>query len=125
MEDLSPKEKGFVNDFIDTGNATEAAARNYNVANRNVAGVIGWENLRKPKIQAMIQDASEQAFSTVLALSQGAENEAVRLNASKDIMDRAGFKPVDRQELAIKELPAPILGYVQSNNSTIKDNSTE
>lgn len=35
MEDLSPKEKGFVNDYIDTGNATEAAARNYDVANRN------------------------------------------------------------------------------------------
>lgn len=98
-EKLTRKEQGFVNDYLDTGNATEAAARNYDVNNRNTAGVIGWENLRKPKIQAMIQDAAEMAFSTVVALSQGADNEGVRLNASKDILDRSGFKPTDKTDL--------------------------
>lgn len=116
MEDLSPKEKGFVNDYIDTGNATEAAARNYDVANRNVAGAIGWENLRKPKIQAMIQDASETAFSTVLALSIGAENEAVRLNASKDILDRGGFKATDKTDLTSGgEKIATVINIVKPN----------
>ncbi len=40
----------FVKKYIEFANATEAAAQVYNVKNRNVAGVIGWENLRKHKV---------------------------------------------------------------------------
>ena len=41
------KEKKFVKEYIKTGNATEAAARVYDVSSRNVANAIGNENLAK------------------------------------------------------------------------------
>lgn len=119
-EKLTPKEKGFIDDYLDTGNATEAARRNYDVKNDNVAGVIGWENLRKPKIQQKIQDASELAFSTILALSQGADNESVRLNASKDILDRGGFKPTDKTDITSGgEKLAAVINIVKPNGDNV------
>lgn len=54
---LTKKQRGFVKDYIKTENATEAAARNYRVANRNVANNIGAENLAKPSIRVAIQEA--------------------------------------------------------------------
>lgn len=41
------KEKKFVREYIKTGNATEAAARVYDVSSRDVANAIGNENLAK------------------------------------------------------------------------------
>ena len=96
MDKLTKKQQGFVKDYIDTGNATESAERNYEVKNRNVANAIGAENLAKPSIQEVIESHAEKAESMVYHLSQNAEAEAVRLNASKDILDRAGYKAVDK-----------------------------
>lgn len=50
------KQKGFVKDYLETGNATEAAARNYNVKNRHVAQVIGDENMAKPVVQSLVEE---------------------------------------------------------------------
>lgn len=52
---LSKKQKDFADAYIETGNQTEAAYRSYNVSNRNVARVIGTENLTKPAVQSYIQ----------------------------------------------------------------------
>lgn len=51
---LTKKQQGFITDVIKTGNATKAALNNYDIESddkENVAGVIGSENLRKPKIR--------------------------------------------------------------------------
>lgn len=53
---LTKKQKGFVRDYLETDNATEAAERNYDVKNRNVANNIGAENLAKPSIIKTIAD---------------------------------------------------------------------
>jgi len=50
IDKLTKKEKGFVKDFIKTGNVTQSARKNYKVKNDNTAASIGSENLRKPKI---------------------------------------------------------------------------
>lgn len=57
MKKLTRKQKGFVKDYIETGNATEAAERNYDVKDRNVANAIGNENLAKPSIRNAIEAA--------------------------------------------------------------------
>jgi hypothetical protein len=59
MEDLTKKQKGFVKDYIETDNATEAAFRNYDVKDRVVANAIGAENLAKPSIQAAIKSIAD------------------------------------------------------------------
>ena len=41
------------------------------------------------------------ALATVRRLSQGAKSEYVQLEASKDLLDRAGYKPVDRAQVQV------------------------
>jgi phage terminase small subunit len=51
---LTKKEKGFVHDYLKTGNGTKAALKNYNTTDENTAAAIASENLRKPKIENYI-----------------------------------------------------------------------
>ena len=96
---LTPKQKGFVADYVKTKNGTEAAARNYKVKNRNVAKSIGSENLTKPDIVKRIQDSMEMAQKSIIYLAKHAKNETVRLNASKDILDRGGLKATNKLDI--------------------------
>lgn len=98
MNTLTKKEKGFADDYIDTGNGTKSALKNYDTEDISTAGVIAYENLRKPKIQKYLIDNAEGAISRIVELSIGAKNETVKLNANKDIADRGGFKPVDKSQ---------------------------
>ena len=41
---------------------------------------------------------AQQAIATIVNLAKSADNETVRLNAAKEILDRAGDKPVDKVE---------------------------
>lgn len=88
---LTPKQGQFVKEYLDTGNATEAANRAYKPKNRATARAIGSENLAKPNIRAYLDENAGDAAAMVYKLSQTAENETVRLNASRDILDRAGY----------------------------------
>jgi len=62
--------------------------------------------LRKPEVQAyMMQEIqrslglnSAKAASRLVTLSQGAKSEYVQLEASKDILDRAGFKAPEKHQ---------------------------
>lgn len=108
---LTPKQVRFADAYLDTGNATEAASRAYKPENRNTAHAIGSENLRKPTIRSYLDTKARDAVAVIYALSQGAKSEAVRLNASKDILDRAGYF-VNKANIADevkKDMPIPIL----------------
>lgn len=52
---LTKKRRGFVKDFVETGNATEAAARNYDVKDRVVAKSVGSELLTFPAVAQAIE----------------------------------------------------------------------
>lgn len=95
---LTKKEKGFVRDYLETGHGTQSVLNNYDTTDENVAGSIASQNLKKLRIQEALQSHAEPAESMIFNLSQNAEAEAVRLNASKDIMDRAGYKPVEKSQ---------------------------
>ncbi|MEC0171667.1 terminase small subunit [Paenibacillus graminis] len=57
-EGLTPKQRIFILEYLRTFNATQAAiAAGYS---KKTAYAIGWENLRKPEIQAAIKQAKEQ-----------------------------------------------------------------
>mgnify|MGYP001563254629 CR=1 FL=1 len=63
MEELTKKQRGFVQDFVETGNATQSALNNYDIESDNkynVAGAIGSENLKKPKIQEALKPIIER-----------------------------------------------------------------
>lgn len=64
-EGLTPKQRIFVLEYLRTFNATQAAiAAGYS---KRTAYAIGWENLRKPEIQAAIKQYKEQ-FTEELGL---------------------------------------------------------
>lgn len=57
---LTKKEKGFVTEYLKTGNGTLSALKNYEIESEhpaNVAAAIASENLRKPKIAQAIAEA--------------------------------------------------------------------
>lgn len=96
MNTLTKKEKGFADKYLETGHGVQSALDNYDTKDYSTAGAIASQNLKKLKIQEYLADKAEDASSMVYKLSQKAKNEAVRLNASKDILDRSGFKPVEQ-----------------------------
>lgn len=93
---LSKKQKGFVKDFIESGNGTQAALKNYDTKDYMTAAVIATENLKKPNIRELIEGYAERATKNIQNLADNAENETVKLNANKDQLDRAGYKPIEK-----------------------------
>jgi len=96
---LTPKEQGFCDDYLATGNGTRAALNNYNVSGPHNASVLASDTLRKPFVRQYLEQQSEGAAERVVKLSQNARNESVRLAANKDILDRAGFKPIEQTDI--------------------------
>lgn len=96
---LTPKQEGFVKDYIETGNATEAARRNYNPTTDGSARAIGSENLTKPNIIERLRGAQSIAYTTIVDLAQNAEKEDVRLRAAQDIVDRTEGKATQKNDL--------------------------
>lgn len=57
---LTLKQAKFTKEYLKTGNATEAAAKAYDVKNRNTANSIATENLAKPAIREAVMSAAEK-----------------------------------------------------------------
>ena len=56
-------------------------------------------------------------------LAENAESESVRLGATRDLLDRAGFRPVDRHEITkektVEELNAQLVSLVGENGAVM------
>ena len=54
-------------------------------------------------------------------LAENAESESVRLGATHDLLDRAGFRPVDRHEIvkekSVEEFDAQLVSLVGENGA--------
>lgn len=109
MEELTKKQAGFIKDYLETGNGVQAALNNYDTEDYDTAKSIASENLTKPYIMQRIIEASKVATNTIINLAMSAENEAVRLNASKDILDRGGFKPAEVEKFTNINILMPVL----------------
>lgn len=109
---LTKKQRDFANEYLKTGNGTRSVLKVYDTTSLDVAKAIGSENLTKPNVREYLEAKAERAAEIVFELAQYSEVDAVRLNASKDIMDRAGFKPVDKSittNVNIDVAPAPMI----------------
>ena len=92
----------FVKEFVLTGNATQSAIKaGYSSKTAYQKG-----HQLKNQFTVEIEDATRQAMrdaipgalAQIKQLSAAAESESVRLQAAKDILDRAGLKPTERIE---------------------------
>jgi phage terminase small subunit len=110
---LTCKQKKFADNYLETGNATQSTLMaGYDVKDNFSAAVIGNENLKKINIEEYLREHAGNAMTRIEEMSRTAINETVKLNANKDIMDRAGYKPTDKSELKITELPQ-IINFIK------------
>ena len=62
-------------------------------------------------------------MSLLSDLAENAESESVRLGATRDLLDRAGFRPVDRHEIvkekSVDELNAQLVSLVGENGAEL------
>jgi phage terminase small subunit len=113
---LTPKQRRFIDEYLTNGYNATAAAIAAGYAKKS-AYIIGYENLRKPNIEAEINkelderrrrlqrsflDGAESAYKVVKEiLDDETASHRDKLTAAKDLMDRGCFKAPERQEMKI------------------------
>lgn len=101
---LTIKQTGFVRDYLETGNATEAIRRNYGVIDDSTARAMGSENLAKPNIQQSILEA---LVKNGLTNEHLAEKIAELVNAQKKItILKNGEVEMIREQIDIQAVKA-------------------
>lgn len=93
---LTKKQKEFADEYLATGNGTQSALKAYDVNNAKTASVVASENLNKPSIIQYLEENARVVANNIVRLAISAESEQVQLAAGKDVLDRAGYKPVEK-----------------------------
>lgn len=81
MDKLTKKQQGFVKDYVETGNGTQSALKNYDIEGKDpekIASVIATENLGKPSIINAIMSIADNIPNDKLhkVLVEGLEAES-------------------------------------------------
>lgn len=106
---LTTRQQALVDVMVAEGLNTTQAAKAAGYAEGKAGYVTAAKTLKLPHVQQyMMQRIAEQlgtnaafAAAKVMKLAGSAKSEYVQLEAAKDILDRAGFKPIDRQQVQI------------------------
>lgn len=98
------KQKKFADKYLETGNGRHSVIGVYDVKSPEVADVIASENLRKPKVIEYMEENAEPVAKNMVKLALNAESESVQFQASKDILDRAGYKPVEKSQSIVANI---------------------
>ena len=101
---LTKKQTALVDTIVAFGCSITEASRKAGYAEGESGRVTASKALRLPHVQEYMQQVVRQsiginatiASKRVLDLAQSAKSEYVQLEASKDILDRAGYKPIDK-----------------------------
>ena len=104
IEERQVRDSDFIGEFINNGgNATKAAkAVGVSVASASTVGHRMKSRLIND-IEAAQKEAlkgyASKALHQIQTLAETAVSENVKLNANRDLLDRAGWKPVDKSEV--------------------------
>ena len=111
MQELTKKEKEFADEYLETGHKTKSAIKAYDIGSKGgskdkehiekTASAIAAENLGKPRVIQYLEDNSEKAVLNIIELGDQRVNLPVALGANKDILDRAGYKPIDKSQSVV------------------------
>ena len=107
LEERKERDEEFVREYVNNGgNATQAAiAVGVSPASASTVGYRLKSRLTKEidtEQKAQLQGYASKAISQIQSLAEKAESENVRLKANADLLDRAGWNPVDKQEITGK-----------------------
>ena len=99
---MTDKQTAFVKEFALTGNAIQSAIKaGYSEKTSTQKGhQLRWQFQHhiEDETRRLMQAAVPGALAQIVDLAARATSEQVRLQAAKDIMDRAGLKPTERIE---------------------------
>lgn len=106
---LTHRQTALVDTLVANGCTIKVAAAEAGYASGEAGRVSASKALRQPHVQQyMMQRVNEQlglnattAAVRVMNLANGARSEYVQLEAAKDILDRAGYKPIDRSQVQV------------------------
>ena len=101
---LTKKQMVLVDTIVATGCSVVKASKEAGYADGESGRVTASKTLRLPHVQEYMQQRIRDSIGLnatiasrkVLDLASSAKSEYVQLEASKDILDRAGYKPVDK-----------------------------
>lgn len=105
---LTAKQKALVDYLVENGGTQRQAAEAVGYAPGDSARTAASKALAQPHVQEYMHSlvrthigttGLSSALATVTKLTTAAKSEYVRLQAAQDLLDRAGFKPVDRAQL--------------------------
>ena len=125
---LSEQRQIFIKEFCALGDHVEAARR----AGYSEKTIANQACKLKRELASEIREEltlnfithAPKALQTLKELAESSISESVRLQASRDLLDRAGFKPADRHELIGKtkthdELKAELVGLVGEDGADL------
>ena len=115
---ITEKQLKFIENYCESGDAVQSAV---NAGYKNSHTIVNqaWKLKRdlskeiSKRMQEKFVDKAPVAFGTLIELMNSSDSDTVRLQASKDIMDRGGFKPKDTMVIeedskSIQELEAEL-----------------
>ena len=105
--DLTNQRQVFVEEYVRSGDHLEAAKKaGYKDTHtlRNQACKLRRECAEEitEELHRNFAEIAPRALNILTDLAENVESESVRLGATRDLLDRAGFRPVDRHEI-VKE----------------------
>ena len=77
----------------------QSVAKVYDTDDYSTQANIASDNLKKPNVIEYLQGISYRVANHVEQLAFKAESENVQMLASKDILDRSGYKPTDKMQI--------------------------
>lgn len=99
------KQQKWADQYMQHGDQQRASIEAYGIdmsdpkRGRSYANLLAYKNRKNKEVVKYIQGAVSIATDTIMDLCEHAENEAVRLRAAQDVLDRAGFKPKEQLEI--------------------------
>jgi len=123
---LTNQRQVFAEEYVRSGDHLEAAKKaGYKDTHtlRNQARKLSRECADEiaDKLHRNFAEIAPRALNTLSDLAENAESESVRLGATRDLLDRAGFRPVDRnekvKEKSVEELNAQLVSLVGENGA--------
>ena len=106
---LTKKQQALVDILLQEGGSVKAAAEKAGYAVSESNSGIAYKTLKLPHVQEYMHRATQErlglnalaAVHRIAGLAQGAKSEYVQLQAAQDILDRAGYKPIDRSQVMV------------------------
>ena len=104
IEERQDRDSDFIAEFINNGGNATQAAKTVGVSDGS-ASTVGhrMKNRLINNIEAAQKEAlkgyATKALHQIQTLAETAVSENVKLNANRDLLDRAGWKPVERSEV--------------------------